>query len=465
MKNKNSIKLLFTIVMIFLGISLTAQTTALPPANFNEENAGTEDNPYQIETLANLRWLSETPEVWGTITPLVQYYFLQTNDIDASETTEWGHIENYYEYFEGFKGIGTYLQPFTGFYDGQNYKIEHLYSRVGFFNFIDNATLQNINVVNVEISGKGSLVNYSNESIIKNCQSSGYLGYCFSGGLIGYADSSQIMFCSTTININLLCMSDTVHPIGGLVGTLRSSLVSDSYFYGSYQNHSGFNPFGGLVGIIDESSETRIQNCYATTNEIYPMSNWVGGICVSVYSFGSLPIFSNNFWNSEITGIDVPSSSPTTGFPDMTSYGLLTSQMVTASTYINAGWDFVNVWDINSDINNGYPFIRTHRDISNVSNKDKIISPIIEFTAYPNPFNPTTTISFTLKKSGDVNLDIYNLKGQKVKSLVDDFKESGQHIAIWNGLDNNGMPVGSGIYFYRIKTDNFFATKKFTLMK
>jgi subtilisin family serine protease len=84
---------------------------------------------------------------------------------------------------------------------------------------------------------------------------------------------------------------------------------------------------------------------------------------------------------------------------------------------------------------------------------------------YPNPFNPETTISFTLKNPGHVTLDIFNLKGQKVKTLINEYKASGRHDIVWNGTDQNNSNVASGIYFYKMRNGKYSSTKKMILMK
>ena len=86
-------------------------------------------------------------------------------------------------------------------------------------------------------------------------------------------------------------------------------------------------------------------------------------------------------------------------------------------------------------------------------------------TNYPNPFNPSTTISFSLPEAGDVSLNVYNVKGQLVKTLVNEQKELGNHSVVWNGKDNNDQKVSSGVYFYRINTGKFTEMKKMILMK
>jgi len=84
---------------------------------------------------------------------------------------------------------------------------------------------------------------------------------------------------------------------------------------------------------------------------------------------------------------------------------------------------------------------------------------------FPNPFNPSTSIRFSLKEAGLVRLNIYNLKGQLIKSLINADLPSGDHQIIWNGKDERGTLVSSGIYLYRMENGSFKATNKMMLMK
>ncbi len=84
---------------------------------------------------------------------------------------------------------------------------------------------------------------------------------------------------------------------------------------------------------------------------------------------------------------------------------------------------------------------------------------------YPNPFNPTTTISFSLPKEEDIELTIYNIKGQKVKTLYSGIAEEGKHTMIWEGKNTNDKSVSSGIYFYKLRTKDKELTKKMLLLK
>ena len=84
---------------------------------------------------------------------------------------------------------------------------------------------------------------------------------------------------------------------------------------------------------------------------------------------------------------------------------------------------------------------------------------------YPNPFNPETTIKFNLKETMPVSLVVYNIKGQKVKTLVNGMCEKGTHQIVWRGNDSHNQKVSSGIYFYQIKAGNYSSIKKMVLMK
>jgi hypothetical protein len=87
------------------------------------------------------------------------------------------------------------------------------------------------------------------------------------------------------------------------------------------------------------------------------------------------------------------------------------------------------------------------------------------FQNYPNPFNPLTMIKYDLPHSGHVNIVVYNILGQKVKTLADEYQEAAHHSVTWDGKDDQGEEVASGVYFYRIKTSLFEKTKKMVLLK
>jgi flagellar hook assembly protein FlgD len=84
---------------------------------------------------------------------------------------------------------------------------------------------------------------------------------------------------------------------------------------------------------------------------------------------------------------------------------------------------------------------------------------------HPNPFNPTTTIGFSLPEATQVELDIYDVSGRRVRTLVDGRREAKRYAVEWDGRDDGGTRVASGIYFYRIVAGRHVETKKMVLLK
>ncbi len=102
-----------------------------------------------------------------------------------------------------------------------------------------------------------------------------------------------------------------------------------------------------------------------------------------------------------------------------------------------------------------------------VANDDQINVPMLTTLGenYPNPFNPTTSIKYSVLKTTPVSLTIYNVKGQKVKTLVNEVVNAGNYTVAWNGVDDNNRSVSSGVYFYKMNAGQYSSTKKMILMK
>ncbi|HOQ79722.1 MAG TPA: T9SS type A sorting domain-containing protein [Candidatus Cloacimonadota bacterium] len=100
-----------------------------------------------------------------------------------------------------------------------------------------------------------------------------------------------------------------------------------------------------------------------------------------------------------------------------------------------------------------------------VANDDIVALQKDSIRNYPNPFNPETTISFNVAKEGKVLVEIYNVKGQKVKTLYNAVGQAGQHNIVWKGENDYNQKVGSGIYFLRLKTERSDLKKKVMLLK
>ena len=125
----------------------------------------------------------------------------------------------------------------------------------------------------------------------------------------------------------------------------------------------------------------------------------------------------------------------------------------------------------NNPYSTGY---RTHLFIMDYPVPTDIIPTVVEdavpaaellIANYPNPFNPSTTITFSLPSEGVAHLDIYNLSGQKVRELVSDNLSAGMHEVVWDSRSESGMPLASGMYIARITAGSHVATQRMLLMK
>jgi hypothetical protein len=102
----------------------------------------------------------------------------------------------------------------------------------------------------------------------------------------------------------------------------------------------------------------------------------------------------------------------------------------------------------------------TINSVTEVTLKDTEVKDFFINPAYPNPFNSTTIISFNLPAQGEVKLHIFNVAGEKIKTLINEEMSPGFHRVSWNADD-----VSSGVYFYTIETKNFLQTRKVILIK
>ncbi len=84
---------------------------------------------------------------------------------------------------------------------------------------------------------------------------------------------------------------------------------------------------------------------------------------------------------------------------------------------------------------------------------------------FPNPFNPTTSIAFSIPVKDRVTIDVYDVRGRKVRSLLDDVKEAGRHVIAWDGRDEDDRPASTGVYLYKVQSGEYSATRKMTLLK
>jgi len=87
------------------------------------------------------------------------------------------------------------------------------------------------------------------------------------------------------------------------------------------------------------------------------------------------------------------------------------------------------------------------------------------YPAYPNPFNPSTTIRYDVPKFTRVLIEVYNTLGQRVCTLLDEEQSAGQRSVVWDGRDDSGCMLPSGVYLYRFRTSEYVKVRKMLLMK
>lgn len=287
--------------------------TALAEGAFSQAfsgGAGTSDDPYQIATTADLIYLSQHHVNWDK-------HFIQTANIifDANpDHVDWnGDGQPDGTGTSGFRPMGNAAVKFTGTYDGGNHIIRNLFinrtftNYIGLFGSISGANIRNTGVVNASVNGgdnTGAVVGFQNNaSNIYNCFSSGSInGLSYAGGIAGFSVGSNVTNCFSTASVNAGIY------VGGLVGTISAGTLSNSYSAGRV---SGTSVLGGLIG-----------------------GNFNSGTV------------SNSYWDKQTSG----QSSSVEGT------GLTSLQMKMQSSF--SGWDFSNIWDIQTDKYHSYPYLK-----------------------------------------------------------------------------------------------------------
>ena len=107
-------------------------------------------------------------------------------------------------------------------------------------------------------------------------------------------------------------------------------------------------------------------------------------------------------------------------------------------------------------------------DLSSLSSRENLIIPNKAQLnqCYPNPFNPSTIISYDLFENSYVSLMVYDVNGREIKHLVNSLQKPGVNkTVIWNGIDSQNKPVGGGVYFYQLRIEEYIDTRKMVLLK
>ncbi len=221
-----------------------------PPAGTQPNGGGISSNPYTITQLDHLLWVSSHVDSWDK-------YFRMASNIDASDTQNWTGGD-------GFRPIGHSTLPFTGTYDGNDYRISDLYidrtntNNQGMFGYTQSALIHDLRLINVSISGAtrvGGLVGSASNTYFLNCKVTGEIedGYTNVGGLAGIiSNSCTLEGCESDVTIYGRI------SVGGLVGKAGASTITGCTAEGSVDS---FYDGAGFVGSI--INNTLIENSSA----------------------------------------------------------------------------------------------------------------------------------------------------------------------------------------------------------
>ncbi len=294
----------------------------------------------------------------------------------------------------------------------------------------------------------GNIVN----AMLKNCSNTGsIIGEINVGGLIGYSYNNVVEASFNTGSVQ----GD--ENVGGFLGKSEGCSSENNYNRGNVTRNSGStsNAIGPFIGSTEES---QTKYCYSTGNVFYendtsPSNHgFIGTADQNGTTNQNLNFFDSEFSNQD-TDITLSSLAKTT------------AEMKSPETY--TGWDLEFIWHFNPEINDGYPSLFFPDSVSvqdfYVSGNSLVKASLNKI--YPNPFNPQTNIQFELFQPSSVSIDIYNVKGQKVCNLINKSLSTGKHNIVWNGKNSKNQTCVSGIYFLKMKADDFQRIVKISLIK
>jgi hypothetical protein len=326
MNGRSPISLLLTIKKwaAFASLFIFVLTPSISFAQF-AGGTGTQGDPFQISTLEHLQNMKNN----------LGANFILVNDINAARTDTMNAGD-------GFEPIGNISNRFSGSFNGQFYTIDSLFidrsSYTGLFGYIENATISNVRLTNVNISGfsnTGSVVGEARFGTLSNISVTGRVsGNSATGGLIGRS-LGTINKCFTDVSVSGSTYS------GGIVGRGAPN-ISNSFALGNV--HASNRDAGGLIAL----SGGVITNSYSKGS--VTSSGTKGGL-VGSNSGGNARVV-NSFWDVQTSGRTHSAGGE----------GKTTAEMNDPFTYQRAAWDIYSVWATLPDSNSGYPILRIFED-------------------------------------------------------------------------------------------------------
>jgi len=382
-------KTTFVIMMLFTAANILAQTAIAPSAG-----NGSKSNPYQIASLENLYWIAASNAVVPDPNQAARLtaHYTQINNIDAAATATWFSGQ-------GWIPIGDPSNPFNGSYNGKGYVISNIFidrpaeNCVGFFALSSNlATLKNIGLVNVQVTGLNSVGGLCGENslgTVNNCFTTGnVIGTSMVGGLIGMNwgewQSDKYLIRKSYSLANVSSINSSGGYIGGLLGGNWDAKISDCYSRGSV---SGLDAVGGLVGFNEWST---VKNCYSTGLVDFTIDG--GGLIGGAWQ----STVTKSYWNTQTSG----QSSSYGGDGRSTSEMTYTSGPSYGSpTYVN--WSS-SIWkdDVTYLLNDGYPYLKMLSPPDNVIAEITVDETIIISWEEPTPRYDQTLEGYKVYRQG-----------------------------------------------------------------
>ena len=308
-----------------------------------------------------------------------------------------------------------------------------------------------------------------------------------------FSDTGSDELMGDAINSLTLELSQGWNMISGVTLPVDISAVDDPEsiivpgtlygFSGTYQNSSTLVPGQGYWINASGGGEVHVSAGGAARASFYSFTDLTKKANILSFNEGNL-YFGISIPDEEMLSYQLPPKPPT-GMFDVRFVGdrkmVETSGAIeimnntqdlsiSYSVSINAGNNMR--WILVSSEGNEYELkgsgnIVVDGDINHFT-LNKVSSIPTEFSLsqnFPNPFNPTTSISYSLPENSDLSINIYSLTGQKIIELVEGHVKAGIHTVTWNGMNHVGVPVSSGVYIYMLQSDSFTALKKMILIK
>ena len=348
---------------------------------------------------------------------------------------------------------------------------------------IHDLTIINNGVPTVAGGGGGIFLYNNSNSIITNVSINGNFSYHYGGGV--WCMGSNPILENVIISENIAAFG------GGGIFLSTTTITLSNVVINHNEASGGLSPDGG--GIYSMNSVSVLANVTIAENTTW--GEYGGIYCKDNSNF---TLSNCILWNDSTAEIYLEDSSIDVVYSDIQggwvgegnidedpyfinpAIGLFTLSMYSPcigagidEIEINGTWYYAPLFDIEGnprpDPVGSMPDMGAYESFlgePQVGIEDCQLS-IVDFRLYnyPNPFNPETTINYSLKENSKVSLKVYNIKGQKVKTLVHEVLPAGEHSIVWDGSDSDGKRVVSGIYFYKLKSGDYQKINKMILIK